>query len=90
MTAAAKTRTRRALRRTTASAAPTPATRRLYRSLQALEDAIALRRARIAAPCAACTDKARCDDHGQDVNLIAGYRQDAQLVIAALAEPPRT
>lgn len=43
---------------------------------QAFEDAIAFRRARLARPCADCdaAGPGRCDDHGRDVGLIAGYQ----------------
>ena len=67
--------------------APTAELRRLFRNLQALDDAIALRRARLAGRCPACTDDERCDDHGRDVDLIAAYRQDAAVLIAAITEP---
>ena len=66
---------------------PSPALRRLFRNLQALDDAIALRRARLADCCPACTEDERCNDHGRDVELIAAYRQDAAALIAAIAEP---
>jgi hypothetical protein len=51
--------------------------------LQALEDAIAYRRARIAVPCAGCRAAGagnRCDDHACDLDLIAGYQRAAVVV----------
>jgi hypothetical protein len=50
--------------------------RRLFQRLQALEDAIAYRRARAAAPCPVCeAAPGQCDDHGRDVDLIAAYQR---------------
>ncbi len=55
-----------------------------FQHLQALEDAIAYRRARASAPCPDCTaDGRRCDDHTCDLQLIAAYQQTA---IAAIGE----
>jgi hypothetical protein len=55
-----------------------------FQQLQALEDAIAYRRARAAAPCPDCTaDGRRCDDHACDLHLIAAYQQTA---IAAIQD----
>jgi hypothetical protein len=49
-----------------------------FQHLQALEDAIAYRRARVSAPCPDCTaDGRRCDDHACDLHLIAAYQQTA-------------
>jgi hypothetical protein len=49
-----------------------------FQHLQALEDAIAYRRARAAAPCPDCTATGRrCDDHACDLQLIATYQQTA-------------
>ena len=46
--------------------------------LQALEDAIKYRRARVSAPCPDCTaDGHMCDDHACDLNLIAAYQRTA-------------
>jgi hypothetical protein len=58
-----------------------------FQRLQALEDAIAYRRARAAAPCPDCTPSGRtCDDHTCDLHLIAAYQQTA---IAAIQELSR-
>jgi hypothetical protein len=51
----------------------TPAERACFLRLQALEDAIAYRLARLAVSCPGCGVH-RCDDHAVDVILIAGYR----------------
>ncbi len=51
--------------------------RKRFHYLQALEDAISYRRARVAEPCADC-DPANleiCDDHGRDADLIAEYEK---------------
>jgi hypothetical protein len=64
----------------------TPAERARFQHLQALEDAIAYRSARLAAPCPDC-GPARCDDHATDTTLITAYR----LTASALAtQPPAT
>ena len=49
--------------------------RRLFQRMQALEDAIAYRQARAAAPCPDCeaAPGPRCDDHGRDLDLIGEY-----------------
>jgi hypothetical protein len=52
------------------------AERARFQQLQALEDAIAYRRARLAEPCPDC-GVARCDDHATDANLIAAYQRAA-------------
>ena len=55
-----------------------------FQHLQALEDAIAYRRARAAAPCPDCTASGqKCDDHACDLYLIAAYQQAA---IAAILD----
>ena len=54
-----------------------------FQRLQALEDAIAYRRARVTAPCPNCRAAAtgeRCDDHACDLHLIAGYQRTASVV----------
>jgi hypothetical protein len=59
-----------------------------FRELQALEDAVNYRLARLAVPCLHCQPAAaggRCDEHACDVALIAGYLQAAQATMAALA-----
>jgi hypothetical protein len=54
--------------------------RRLFQRMQALEDAIAYRHARTAAPCPDCQPAPgpACDDHGRDLELIGEYRQTLQ------------
>ena|ERR1700730_17092360 len=57
-----------------------------FQRLQALEDAIAYRRARAAATCPDCTASGRtCDDHACDLNLIAAYQQTAIAAILDLS-----
>jgi hypothetical protein len=54
-----------------------------FQHLQALEDAVAYRLARLAAPCADCgrvPDGGRCDDHACDLDLIAGYQRTARAI----------
>jgi hypothetical protein len=49
-----------------------------FQRLQAFEDAIAYRRARVALPCPDCETAPpgqRCDDHARDLELIAEYLQ---------------
>lgn len=59
-----------------------------FRELQALEDAINYRLARLAVSCVRCQpveSGGRCDEHACDVALIAGYLQVAQATMAQLA-----
>jgi hypothetical protein len=57
-----------------------------FQHLQALEDAIAYRRARITAPCPDCTASGEtCDDHACDLSLIAAYQQTATATILDLS-----
>jgi hypothetical protein len=59
-----------------------------FRQLQALEDAVNYRLARLAVPCTGCgTAEAggRCDEHACDVALIAGYLQAAETTMTQLA-----
>jgi hypothetical protein len=57
-----------------------------FQRLQALEDAIAYRRARAAAPCPDCTASGRtCDDHACDLNLITAYQQTAIAAILGMS-----
>jgi hypothetical protein len=52
--------------------------------LQALEDAIAYRRARVTAPCPDCTASGqKCDDHACDLNLITAYQRTAIAILDA-------
>jgi hypothetical protein len=62
--------------------AVTAAERASFRQLQAYEDAIAYRTARLAAPCPRC-GPAPCDDHAADLDLISAYRR------AATQRPPQ-
>ena len=56
--------------------------------LQALEDAVNFRLARLMAPCPRCepvAGGARCDEHACDVALIAGYLEAAHATMAVLS-----
>jgi hypothetical protein len=64
------------------------ADRARFRQLQALEDAIAYRRARLSAACSACGPRL-CDDHATDAALITGYRHAARhLGMASVTKAP--
>jgi hypothetical protein len=55
-----------------------------FQRLQALEDAIAYRRARVTAPCPCCAPAApgrKCDDHARDLELIAEYQASAHTIL---------
>jgi hypothetical protein len=67
-----------------AGLAPSP---RRFLNLQALDDAIAHRQARISGPCPDCgpgPDAPRCDEHACDQMLIAAYREAAQAAVAEI------
>jgi hypothetical protein len=49
---------------------------------QAYEDAIAYRRARLAAPCPDCGPR-RCDDHATDIDLITWYQHGHRRALTA-------
>ena len=60
----------------------TAAVRAECQHLQALEDAIKYRQARVTAPCPGCTaDGQKCDDHACDLNLIAAYQRTAIAIL---------
>ena len=66
--------------------------RHRYRELQALEDAVNFRLARLMAPCPRCepdTVGGRCDEHACDVALIAGYLEAAHATMSLLSQTPR-
>jgi hypothetical protein len=66
---------------------PAAAGRASFQRLQALDDAIAYRRARVAAPCPDCGPGPgghRCDDHARDLMLIADYHRAAQVIVAEI------
>jgi hypothetical protein len=71
-----------------AQLAPPAARPRSRAHLQAVDDAIAYRRARLALPCADCRPGARCDEHACDENLVAAYHRMAQSAVAALQDGP--
>jgi hypothetical protein len=66
-----------------------PAGPRRFMRLQALDDAIAYRAARVAEPCPECGPDARCDDHACDADLVTAY-QDTARVLAAEIEHARS
>ena len=60
-----------------------------FRQLQALEDAVNYRLARLAVPCKHCGPAETgdwCDEHACDVALIAGYLQAAEVTMTQLAQ----
>ena len=62
--------------------------RHRFREMQALEDAINYRLARVMAACALCelvVAGGRCDEHACDVALIAGCHEAARAVMADLS-----
>lgn len=66
---------------------PSASDRRQFRRMQAFEDAIAYRRARVAASCTDCTAAApdgKCDDHARDLELIDEYADEIERSVAAL------
>lgn len=63
-----------------------------FRRLQALSDAVAYRRSRLAAPCWECRSAGpgrRCEEHSDDVKLIAGYLRDIHRAGLVLGPPTR-
>jgi hypothetical protein len=62
-----------------------------FRQLQAFEDAICYRSARLAEPCPGCgpDGESRCDEHACDVMLIAGYRQAVKELSASMRAEPQ-
>lgn len=56
---------------------------RSYAYLQAIEDAIDFRSARLAYHCPDCKPRARCDEHACDARLLRTYRRLARAVSAA-------
>jgi hypothetical protein len=61
-----------------------------FQRLQALEYAIAYRRARVTAQCAACGPPSgrKCEDHARDLELIAEYQPTARAVMQDTPGPP--
>jgi hypothetical protein len=71
---------------------PAAAERASFQRLQALDDAIAYRRARVVASCPDCDPGPgdhKCDDHACDLMLIAGYHRAAQAVVAEIEHARR-
>jgi hypothetical protein len=65
---------------------PPPDRPRSHAHLQALDDAIAHRAARLAEPCPDCRPGARCDEHACDENLLDAYHRLARSAVTALRE----
>jgi hypothetical protein len=66
---------------------PSVSDRRQFRRMQAFEDAIAYRRARVAAPCTDCVTTEpdeKCDDHARDLELINEYADEIEGLVTAL------
>jgi hypothetical protein len=64
--------------------------RHRFRQLQALEDAVNYRAARLMVPCSRCEPgRDRCDEHACDVALVAGYLEAAEVIVADLARMNR-
>jgi hypothetical protein len=62
-----------------------------FQRLQALEDAIRYRTARLAAPCPDCEPGgSRCDEHACDARLIAGYQQAASQLAGSMTAARET
>jgi hypothetical protein len=76
---------------TAAQLAPPPGRPHSCAHLQALDDAISYRAARLRAPCRTCRPGAPCHAHGRDLSLLDTYHQIAQAAVAALnaAKTPR-
>lgn len=71
--------------RSSASASSTIVDRTALQRLQAFEDAIAYRTARLATPCPDCRPhSALCDDHATDLSLIADYRSQCHQIATRL------
>ena len=64
--------------------APRSRRSRSYTHLQALDDAIRYRMARLEAPCRKCRPRGLCHDHACDRNLLAAYHRMAQTAVAEL------
>lgn len=59
-----------------------------FQRLQALEDAIAYRRARVSVPCGDCEAAGpdqKCDDHARDLQLIAEYLDTVERSVLLLS-----
>lgn len=64
---------------------------RSFAHLQALDDAIRYRSARLRTACRKCRPDAPCDDHACDLNLLEAYHRLAQGAVAELRrvrQPP--
>jgi hypothetical protein len=64
--------------------APPPGRPHSRAHLQALDDAIAYRAARLRAPCRTCRPGAPCHAHGRDLSLLETYHEIARAAVAVL------
>jgi len=64
--------------------APPPSRPGSFAHLQALDDAMSYRAARVRAPCRRCRPCKPCDAHACDLNLLDAYREMAEAAVAAL------
>jgi hypothetical protein len=64
--------------------APLPGRPRSCAHLQALDDAISYRAARLRAPCRTCRPGAPCHAHARDLTLLDTYHEMARAAVAAL------
>jgi hypothetical protein len=93
MTPTARTPEEEQTRQADSAARPTPKTRRhrAYSHLQALDDAIKYRTARLRTPCRKCRPCSPCIAHACDLNLLGTYREMARAAVAMLeADRQRT
>jgi hypothetical protein len=61
----------------------------LFLLSQALDDAIVLRRARVAGPCSDCSQAPagqRCDEHACDMSLISKYERKAAALAVTISQ----
>lgn len=82
-----ETGTSRTRQASTRRQTPGVSERRQFRRMQAFEDAIAYRRARVAAPCTDCVAAEtgrQCDDHARDVELIDEYADEIERSVRAI------
>jgi hypothetical protein len=63
---------------------PQSARPRSHAHVQALDDAIRHRSARLKVPCRKCRTAAQCDDHACDLSLLVTYHRLARAAVAAL------
>lgn len=67
-----------------ATLGPLPGRPHSHAHLQALDDAIRYRAARVRAPCRTCRPDTPCDAHACDLSLLDTYHQMARAAVAEL------